>query len=252
MTLFKTIIFFIFLNNIQSGVSFLIGNKPTSTSPLLPITPSSTSTSLSLSSQFSNTNTNANTSLRIHNTGGSSTLSYKNHDEGDEAGDTRTDTDIDTGIDTQTEQQIKEIKKVIKKKTRVVNSTPIQNLVPIDTLEEYNLAMSQHETDIVVIRFYSTWCKSCASVAPSYRRLARRNPKATFLDVAVSSKNTDLHEGLNIPYVPYGHIYHSNQIVEEMKISKIDWNIFERKVKNMMQGYCALDDIEIRKEHLPF
>lgn len=81
-------------------------------------------------------------------------------------------------------------------------------------------------------------------MAPSYNRLARRHPNVFFLDVAYSSKNTDFFEALNVPYVPYCHIYSSNQLIDEMKMSKSNWSLFEGSVKNLIKGYCNLDDFE--------
>lgn len=140
---------------------------------------------------------------------------------------------------------VADVKTVIPaKKRRVVRSTPIKNLISLDTPEEFNTLMKKHENDIVVIRFFAPWCKSCASIAPSFHRLARRNPKAIFLDIAATPQNSDFIQSLNVPYVPYGHIYgsSSNALVHEMKISKSDWKVFERKVKNMLQGSCDLND----------
>lgn len=145
-----------------------------------------------------------------------------------------------------------DVKAVIPKKKRVVSSTPIKNLIPVNTLEEYLSLMNEHKEDVVVIRFYAPWCKSCAAIAPSFHRLARRNPNTIFVDIAATAKNSDLHESLNVPYVPYGHIYGSDQLVDEMKISKNDWKKFERKVKNMVRGFCDLEDIQVGADNLPF
>ena len=79
-----------------------------------------------------------------------------------------------------------------------------------------------------------TYMKACASIAPSYYRLARRNPKATFLDIAITSKNPDLFKELNVPFVPYGRIFHREKLVNEMKISKNDWDLFESSVKDLI------------------
>lgn len=128
------------------------------------------------------------------------------------------------------------------KKSRVTGSTPIHNLIAIDTLEDLSAILDQ--SDVVVVRFYSPWCKACASIAPSYHRLARRNPSALFLNVSVGAKDSNLHEILNIKAVPYGHIYHKGSLVGEMKQTKNNWNVFETAVKHMIQGYCNMDDVQ--------
>ena len=57
------------------------------------------------------------------------------------------------------------------KKSRVTASTPIHNLIAIDTLEELNDMLNQpNESDVVVVRFYSPWCKvrSFSTHLPGY------------------------------------------------------------------------------------
>ncbi len=73
--------------------------------------------------------------------------------------------------------------------------------------------------------------------------MARRNPKATFLDIAVTSKDSDLPESLNIPFVPYGHVYNNDKLVNEMSISKSVWREFESTVKNVIvEGDWEVDN----------
>jgi len=182
----------------------------------------------------SSSDTSTSTTLHLQSipsTHSSTVLSYKNTDDDDD-------------------NSVKEV--VIKKKRRVVSSTPIKNLFAVDTIEDYAEFMEQHKTDLVVIRFFAPWCKACASIAPSYNRLARRHPEAFFLDIACTAKNTHLYEGLNVPYVPYGHIYNSDDLIDEMKMSKSNWKVFEAAVLDMIRGYCNLDDYEKRQETISF
>ncbi|KAL7473190.1 hypothetical protein ACHAXS_013625 [Conticribra weissflogii] len=74
---------------------------------------------------------------------------------------------------------------------------------------------------LVVVRFFATWCKTCQALRPSYDKLASTNPDAIFLDVPVTDTNTNLHQGLGVPSVPYSHIYHPEKgLVEETKLSR--------------------------------
>lgn len=45
------------------------------------------------------------------------------------------------------------------KKSRVVKSTPLLNLLSIDTFEDFTSTLKQHHSDIIVVRFHSPWCK---------------------------------------------------------------------------------------------
>lgn len=139
------------------------------------------------------------------------------------------------------------------KKSRVTRSTPIPNLIAVDTLEEFIAILDQpNKSDVVAVRFYAPWCKACASIAPSYHRLARRNPNAIFINVSVGAKDSTLHELLNVKAVPYGHIYHKGKLVGEMKQTKSEWKVFETAVKHMVQGYCNVDDVEFgRSKSVP-
>lgn len=47
------------------------------------------------------------------------------------------------------------------KLSRVTKSTPIKNLISADTrtLEEIISILSEHQSDMIVVRFYAPWCK---------------------------------------------------------------------------------------------
>jgi thiol-disulfide isomerase/thioredoxin len=142
-----------------------------------------------------------------------------------------------------------------KRKSRVVSSTqdsiPIANLLTVETLEDYKECMELNKDKIIIIRFYAPWCKACKAIAPSFYRLARKNPRAVFVDIPVTSKNEELHQKLNIPSVPFGHIYHSNQLFEEKQITKKNWTSFEETAYTYLKGYCVVDELSY-DAHLPF
>ena len=56
-------------------------------------------------------------------------------------------------------------------------------------------------------------------MAPSYYHLATQQPGALFVDVPVTPANANLHQGLGVPSLPYGHIYQPGLgLVEELII----------------------------------
>jgi hypothetical protein len=64
-----------------------------------------------------------------------------------------------------------------------------------------------------------------------------------FLEVPVTNDNANLHQGLEVPSLPYGHIYHpTSGLVEEMKISRKYFHNLVRMVKWYEDGMCNLDE----------
>jgi len=121
-----------------------------------------------------------------------------------------------------------------------------QNLQVVTKLNEYDKALKAANGRIVVVRFYAKWCKACKAVAPSYYRLANIYEDAVFIDVPVTEKNANLHQGLGVPSLPFGHIYHpSGGLVEEMKMSKRFFPKFARSVTAYVKGDCDLKDEHI-------
>ena len=51
--------------------------------------------------------------------------------------------------------------------------------------------------------------------------------------------NAVLHQGLGVPSLPFGHIYHPTAgLVEEVKINKQVFTTFERVLETYVKGYC--------------
>lgn len=65
------------------------------------------------------------------------------------------------------------------------------------------------------------------------------NPDVVFVDVPVTQANAALHQGLGVPSLPYGHIYHPQSgLVEEMKLTRKDIPEFREKLKSYTEGNC--------------
>ena len=59
----------------------------------------------------------------------------------------------------------------------------------------------------------------------------------------MTNDNANLHQGLEVPSLPYGHIYHPiSGLVEEMKISRKYFHNLVRMVKWYEDGMCNLDE----------
>ncbi len=74
--------------------------------------------------------------------------------------------------------------------------------------------------------------QTCHAIRPSFDRVASSNPQVTFVDVPVLESNSNLHQGLGVESIPFGHIYHPEMgLVEEMKLSRKSFSEFEDLVK---------------------
>eukprot|EP00577_Skeletonema_sp_RCC1716_P021042 CAMPEP_0113388812 /NCGR_PEP_ID=MMETSP0013_2-20120614/9282_1 /TAXON_ID=2843 ORGANISM="Skeletonema costatum, Strain 1716" /NCGR_SAMPLE_ID=MMETSP0013_2 /ASSEMBLY_ACC=CAM_ASM_000158 /LENGTH=299 /DNA_ID=CAMNT_0000271825 /DNA_START=215 /DNA_END=1114 /DNA_ORIENTATION=+ /assembly_acc=CAM_ASM_000158 len=117
------------------------------------------------------------------------------------------------------------------------------NLKVAHTLEEYKDQLDESSGKIVVVRFFATWCKACKAIQPSFYRMAALYPHITFVEVPVTNHNANLHQGLEVPSLPYGHIYYPDAgLVEEMKISKKYFPGLVKKVRWYDSGLCGLDE----------
>mmetsp|Transcript_20253 Transcript_20253/g.58565 ORF Transcript_20253/g.58565 Transcript_20253/m.58565 type:complete len:99 (+) Transcript_20253:894-1190(+) len=82
-------------------------------------------------------------------------------------------------------------------------------------------------------------------MAPLFYRLANTYKDTIFVEVPVTDQNASLHQGLNVPSLPFGHIYHPKAgLVEERKINRKFFAQFAHTVKAHRMGSCELRDGE--------
>lgn len=119
------------------------------------------------------------------------------------------------------------------------------NVRVVRTLAEYKEVVGDETDKLVVVRFYATWCKACKAMAPLFYRLASTYKDTVFVEVPVTDKNAALHQGLGVPSLPFGHIYHPKAgLVEELKINRKFFSEFAHTVKAHRSGSCELRDGE--------
>lgn len=112
------------------------------------------------------------------------------------------------------------------------------------TIQEYKAIVADEKDCMVCVRFYAPWCKACKAVQQPFRKLCRTYPEVKFVEVPLTKDNAFLHEGLGIPSLPYGHIYHPTAgLVEERKINlkKKEFATFEDVLQTYVQGECPVD-----------
>ena len=82
-------------------------------------------------------------------------------------------------------------------------------------------------------------------MAPYFYKLAQTYKDIQFVEVPVTDKNSNLHQGLGVPSLPYGHIYHpSGGLVDELKINRKHFSKFAKVVHSYAQTTCDLIDGE--------
>jgi thiol-disulfide isomerase/thioredoxin len=133
-------------------------------------------------------------------------------------------------------------------------SPPSVLIRDVTTLADYKKIVVDGTATFTVVRFYAPWCRACQANQPLYQKLAaayrnrstsssdgpyQKNPVIQFVQVPLTQETAVLQQGLGIPSLPYGHIYHAEAgLVEERKIGKKTFGTFEQVLQTYVQGYC--------------
>lgn len=121
-------------------------------------------------------------------------------------------------------------------------------LVPdVRDLKNYKKALDKAAEDekMLAVLWYSPWCKACRAVMPGIRTLAKRHPNVQFIQVPVLPENASLHQGLEVPSVPYLHLYAAKdpRLVEEKKMTRKRLSGFQRLLCDYEKGSCSLEQV---------
>mmetsp|Transcript_2047 Transcript_2047/g.3367 ORF Transcript_2047/g.3367 Transcript_2047/m.3367 type:complete len:227 (-) Transcript_2047:112-792(-) len=164
-------------------------------------------------------------------TGWSATqLSYRD-DEHDSADSKKTKSPFPAN-DFQSRMKRAALQRVTSSKRRTSWRPP--NVKTAVSLEEFASVIQEGRTNnqLVVVRFYATWCKKCHAIRPSFDKVASSKPEVIFVDVPVTNTNVELHQGLKVTSVPFAHIYCPDKgLVVEEKISRSRFSEFEDLVE---------------------
>jgi thiol-disulfide isomerase/thioredoxin len=116
-------------------------------------------------------------------------------------------------------------------------------ITEVKTLQEYKAVVADEREKMVVVRFYAPWCRACRAVAAPFRQLAQRYQGGVkFVEVPLTPDNAVLHQGLGVPSLPYGHIYHPEAgLVEERSMNKKRFGEFTEILQSYVTGECAID-----------
>ena len=115
-------------------------------------------------------------------------------------------------------------------------------------LQEYKEALDKAGEDnkMLAVLWYSPWCKACRAVKPGIRTIAKRHPDVRFIQVPVLAENANLHQGLDVPSVPYLHLYSPEdpRLVEEQRMTRKKLSGFQKLLCDYERGHCSLEQME--------
>lgn len=79
-----------------------------------------------------------------------------------------------------------------------IASAPVQR---IRSNADYRNALQENENNLVVIKFFAPWCRSCKAMDVKYRRLAAQNKNVKFFEIDVN-ESPELKKALGVRSVP--------------------------------------------------
>lgn len=158
----------------------------------------------------------------------------------------RNDNDGNTSSSTEEQKEWKQVvggfvPKFLKRGSANTKSRPTVQMV--DTLEDYKRVVVDEQDQIVVVRFYAPWCKSCKAANPHFKKMASQHSSSPvkFVEVPLTKETAYIHEGLGVQSIPYGHIYHPDVgLVEEKKINRKVFKEFRDSLDTYVRGSCDL------------
>jgi thiol-disulfide isomerase/thioredoxin len=126
------------------------------------------------------------------------------------------------------------------------NTRKTNALIPdVRSLEDYKNVLDQAAEDnkMVAVFWYSPWCKACKAASPGIKTIAKNHPQIQFIQVPVLEDNAVLHQGLNVPSVPYMHLYTPDdpRLVEECKMTRKKLSGFQKLLQDYEYGSCSLE-----------
>ncbi|CAB9516029.1 Thioredoxin-like 2 [Seminavis robusta] len=134
-----------------------------------------------------------------------------------------------------------------QKNSKAINPAKPPFVYEAVSLQTYKEMVADEQDRLVVVRFYAKWCRACKAVEPLFYRMAHSMPDVKFVEVPVLEENANLHQGLEVPSLPYGHIYSPTAgLVEEIRMVKPEFKSFQKVVETYRAGECA--DLEMDPE----
>mmetsp|Transcript_15511 Transcript_15511/g.31381 ORF Transcript_15511/g.31381 Transcript_15511/m.31381 type:complete len:207 (-) Transcript_15511:206-826(-) len=117
-----------------------------------------------------------------------------------------------------------------------------RSVIPIQGHHEFLAAMAASQLNLVVVKFYAPWCRSCKAVAARYERIAAEYPQALFFDIN-QEMNRDLCRQLSVVTLPTVHFYQGSAgRIESFALGPSKISILREKLNVAIRGSCRIDD----------
>jgi thiol-disulfide isomerase/thioredoxin len=122
----------------------------------------------------------------------------------------------------------------------------------VRTLEEFTEVLKNSDGMVAAI-WYSPWCRACHSMVPGVQALAKHHPHVKFIQIPVIDENSNLHQGLEVPSVPFVHLYLPDvQLAEESKMNKKKLPAFHKLLQDYEEGSCSLERLDHWSTSCPY
>lgn len=154
-------------------------------------------------------------------------------------------------------------KKIMSQNAISKHRVQTSNMQEVQTLKDFKRVVIDETPDdqLVVVWFYSPWCRSCKGVSKGIQALSREygadhdssSTSIKFVQVPVLSENATLHQGLGVKSVPFVHLYHPTAgLVEERKLTRKYLPGFHRLLRDYRSGSCSLEQMRQGEESQTF
>lgn len=118
-------------------------------------------------------------------------------------------------------------------------------VITVTTMDDYKRVVAQEDHKLVCVRFYAPWCRACKAMEAPFQRLARTTPQVKFVQVPLMDSTAMLHQGLGVPSLPFGHVYHPQAgLVEEQSLNKKHIKDFTNLLQTYIDGECQIPQDE--------
>jgi thiol-disulfide isomerase/thioredoxin len=150
------------------------------------------------------------------------------------------------------QRMLMKVKKNDRQQQHRKGSSSSSLIQQVRTIEEFKASLNENH-DCMVAFWTSPWCQACKSLQPAMRALAKHHPNVKFIEIPVLEENANLHQGLEVPSVPYLHLYLPKmQLAEEQKLSRKRMSMVHKMLQDYQQGECSLERLEQWSTSCPY